>query len=214
MNNWHSIALTGSSPPWSTRRLDIERTSTSLHSLELKWLSSWQALHFFLHSRRASKEQELTLAQLDSAIDQSSLTTITHWPAHLKMASGCLGIWIPAVFCLCLEAKRRARILWCSMKVRSPWAWSVGAGRAHRRTEHYIIYIELNYIELNTFFLFTSYCNLCVLSRIFFNTAPRSPKVGKNVDKSLLIIAVGWNVLKVKPRCYFVLFITTKYCIL
>ena len=32
---------------------------------------------------------------------------------------------------------------------------------------------------------------LCLLSRIFFNTAPRSPKVGKNVDKSLLIIAVG-----------------------
>ena len=30
-----------------------------------------------------------------------------------------------------------------------------------------------------------------VLSRIFFNTAVRSPKVGKNVDKSLLIIAVG-----------------------
>ena len=25
---------------------------------------------------------------------------------------------------------------------------------------------------------------LCVLSRIFFNTALRSPKVGKNVDKS------------------------------
>ena len=25
----------------------------------------------------------------------------------------------------------------------------------------------------------------CVLSLIFFNTAPRSPKVGKNVDKSL-----------------------------
>ena len=33
---------------------------------------------------------------------------------------------------------------------------------------------------------------LCVLSRIFFNTAPRSPKVGKNVDKSLLIITV-WS---------------------
>ena len=30
-----------------------------------------------------------------------------------------------------------------------------------------------------------------VLSRLFFNTAPISPKVGKNVDKSLLIIAVG-----------------------
>ena len=37
-------------------------------------------------------------------------------------------------------------------------------------------------------------CFLCVLSRIFFNTAPRSPKVGKNVDKSLLIIAVCENV--------------------
>ena len=33
---------------------------------------------------------------------------------------------------------------------------------------------------------------LCVLSHIFFNTAPRSPKVGKNVDKSLLIITV-WS---------------------
>ena len=35
------------------------------------------------------------------------------------------------------------------------------------------------------------WCFLCALSRIFFNPAPRSPKVGKNVDKSLLIIAVG-----------------------
>ena len=35
-------------------------------------------------------------------------------------------------------------------------------------------------------------CFLCVLSRIFFNTAPRSPQVGKNVDKSLLIITV-WS---------------------
>ena len=29
------------------------------------------------------------------------------------------------------------------------------------------------------------------LSRIFFNTAPRSPKVGKNVDKSLIIAVVS-----------------------
>ena len=35
------------------------------------------------------------------------------------------------------------------------------------------------------------WCFLCVLSHIFFNPAQRSPKVGKNVDKSLLIIAVG-----------------------
>ena len=33
------------------------------------------------------------------------------------------------------------------------------------------------------FFCFVLF--LCVLSRIFFNTAQRSPKVGKNVDKSL-----------------------------
>ena len=143
MNNWHSIALTGSSPPWSTRWLDIERTSTpfTLLGVEVVVVLAGLAL-LSVQPRRASKEQEL-----DSAIDQSSLTTITHWPAHLKMAS---DAWIPAVFCLCLEAKRRARILWCSMKVRSPWAWSVGAGRAHRRTEHYIIlfiYIELNWIK-------------------------------------------------------------------
>ena len=55
-------------------------------------------------------------------------------------------------------------------------------------------------------------CFLCVLSRIFFNTAPRSPKVGKNVDKSLLY---GENVRKVKPHCFFVLLITTilLFCI-
>ena len=41
------------------------------------------------------------------------------------------------------------------------------------------------------FFAFLGFFLVCVLSRIFFNTAPRSPKVGKNVDKSLLIIAVG-----------------------
>ena len=44
---------------------------------------------------------------------------------------------------------------------------------------------------------------LCVLSRIFFNTAPRSPKVGKNVDKSLLIITVWSKFTESKPMLLF-----------
>ena len=43
----------------------------------------------------------------------------------------------------------------------------------------------------------------CVLSRIFFNTAPRSPKVGKNVDKSLLIITVWSKFTESKPTLLF-----------
>ena len=55
---------------------------------------------------------------------------------------------------------------------------------------------------------------LCVLSRIFFNPAPRSPKVGK---KSLLIIDVGRNfseshylVLLIVVVCWFVVPNVTK----
>ena len=46
-------------------------------------------------------------------------------------------------------------------------------------------------------------CFLCVLNRIFFNTAPRSPKVGKNVDKSLLIITVWSKFTESKPTLLF-----------
>ena len=161
MNNWHSIALTGSSPPWSTRRLDIKRTSTSftllgvevivvLASLTLFSVQPRRALHFFLCSPGvvARKAKQNKNSRTSHAIEFCrAWRPLPTDPHTWKMASGCLGIWIPAVFCLCLEAKRRTRILWCSMKVRSPWAWSAGAGRTHRRTEHYLFI--LNWIELN-----------------------------------------------------------------
>ena len=164
MNNWHSIALTGSSPPWSTRRLDIERTSTLFTLLRVEVIVVQASLALLsVQPRRASKEikTKLELAhftKLDSAIDQkSSVEPDDHYPLTCTPGNGVwmLRIWIPAVFCLCLEAKRRARILWCSMKVRSPWAWSAGAGRAHRRTEHYII--NPFFFFLLPIVIFTSY---------------------------------------------------------
>ena len=54
MNNWHSIALTVSSPPWSTRRLDIERTSTSFTLLGVVVLASLT----LVQPRHASKESK------------------------------------------------------------------------------------------------------------------------------------------------------------
>ena len=48
---------------------------------------------------------------------------------------------------------------------------------------------------------FGVFCVFC--SRIFFNTAPRSPKVGKNVDKSLLIITVWSKFTESKPTLLF-----------
>ena len=165
MNNWHSIALTGSSLPALGLPGDWISSAPPhrLHSEVIVVLASLTLLS--VQPRRASKEK--TKQDLAHFTPRFSDRVLRAWrplptdPHTWKMASGCLGIRIPAVFCLCLEAKRRTRILWCSMKVRSPWAWSAGAGRAHRRTEHYIILFILYWIKY--FFLFTSYCN-------FFNS--------------------------------------------
>ena len=69
------------------------------------------------------------------------------------------------------------------------WLYS-NSGREHKKLSS-VTSFPFSCTTVPQAFIVDFWCFLCVLSCIFFNTAPRSPKVGKNVDKSLLIIAVG-----------------------
>ena len=93
MNNLHSIALTGSIPPWSTRRLDIERTSTSFTLLGVEVIVVLASLTLLsVQPRRASKERQELAHFTDSAIDQnSSVEPDDHYPLACTPEN---GVWM------------------------------------------------------------------------------------------------------------------------
>ena len=157
MNNWHSIALTGSTPPSAPPH--------RLHSLEFKWLSSWQALHFFLSfwqalhfflcspgvlARKAKQNKNSRTSHQDSAIEFASLTTITHWPAHLKNGVCMLGNLNTCRF-LPLpgsEAKNSNLMMFYEgKKSMSMISWSRKGTQANWAL-YYIIYIKYFYFLL------------------------------------------------------------------
>ena len=114
-NNWHSIALTGSSPPGPPSGYRAYLHIFTLLGVEVIVVLSSLTL-FYVQPRHPSKgsKTKQELAHFTKIQRSSSVEPDDHYPLTCTPENGVwmLGIWIPAVFCLCLEAKRRTRILW------------------------------------------------------------------------------------------------------
>ena len=93
-NNWHSIALTGSSAPWSTRRLDIERTSTPFTLLEVEVIAVLASLTLLsVQPRHPSKESKTKqeLAHFTKIQRSSSVEPDDHYPLTCTPEN---GVWM------------------------------------------------------------------------------------------------------------------------